>query len=520
MATTQPQDQPRKKRTRAKVPKVRTGCKTCRRRHLKCDEAKPSCLRCLRDKWICDGYSQSSSEPFHVNVTSFFKLPLHTKSDKMTSGPSSSLRPSLTGGVLVNTADNALYYHTREWVIPDLEMINGSREFWYHIILPISYSNTAIKHALCALGASHQWFLASYPGNLTNLDHSIDYEHQASVKYSEAFAMIQPVMAENSRTNIHTALLCCTIFICIENLHRRYANSVRHLHAGHQLLQSLRAIQSLKQLPNGTSCQREDQNNGLLNILAAMFSSLEKSIGAFTGDTSFFNMIYCTPEIEMGNPKTPFLTITEAEDSLSALNTFFDNCLFGSDSLRHADQQVGCKSLAQSTTDSFIHAMDLINPLFLCWSSKMQLFVMSVPITLFGNQEKRRLAVLSLYQTTWSAFLNTDPQDTGFTKSDYESILSKIEQIVALEHSQTRPVFAFDGHLVRELSTICASCTDTEIRTRSITILRSMNRREGVWDSWEVANIYEKVFSGLEDGTLSFDNLPWGLTDLIKKLCN
>ncbi|KAG5781725.1 hypothetical protein H9Q73_004606 [Fusarium xylarioides] len=30
MATIQPQDQPRKKRTRAKVPKVRTGCKTCK----------------------------------------------------------------------------------------------------------------------------------------------------------------------------------------------------------------------------------------------------------------------------------------------------------------------------------------------------------------------------------------------------------------------------------------------------------------------------------------------------------
>ncbi|KAI7763965.1 hypothetical protein LZL87_006347 [Fusarium oxysporum] len=473
MATIQPQDQPRKKRTRAKVPKVRTGCKTC-------------------------------PEPLYVSGASSYELPLHPKSDEMTSGLS-TLRPALTGGVLANTADNALYYHTREWVIPDLEMIDGSREFWHDIILPLSYSNTAIKHALCALGASHQRFLASYPGNLNNLGHSIDYDYQANLKYSEAIALIRPVMAENSASNIQTALLCY---------------SVRHLRAGYQLLESLRAARSPETSPNGTSCPPEDRNAGVFKTLTAMFSSLGKSVGAFTGDTSFSNITQRAPEIDMGNPKIPFLTITEAEVSLSALNAFFDECLFGSDTLPDTDQKVGCKSLAQSATESFIHALDLIKPLFLSWTSRMQLFVMSVQITPFGTLEKRRLAVLSLYQTTWSAFLNTDPHNTGFAKSDYERILSKIEQIVALENSQTRPMFAFDGHLVRELSTICASCADVEIRNRSITILRSMNRREGVWDSWEVANIYEKVFEGLENGTLSFDDLPWGLTQLLNELSN
>jgi hypothetical protein len=474
----------------------------------------------LRDKWTCDGYSQSSPEPLYGSASSSYELPLHLKPDQVDCQPSTSLRPALADGILVNAADNALYYHTREWVIPDLEMIDGSREFWHDIILPLSYSNTAIKHALCALGASHQRFLASYPGNLTNLDHSIDYDYQANLKYSEAIALIRPVMAENSASNIQTALLCCTIFICIENLHRRYADSVRHLRAGYQLLESLRATRSPEASPNGTSCSLEDHNTGVFKTLAAMFSSLGKSVGAFTGNTSFSNVTRCAPEIDMGNTKTPFLTITEAEDSLSAMNAFFDDCLFGRDTLNHTDQKVGCKSLAQSATESLTHALDLIRPVFLSWSTKMQLFVMSVQITPFGAQEKRRLAVLSLYQTTWSAFLNTDSHDAGFSKSDYESILNKIEQIVTLENSQTRPVFAFDGHLVRELSTICASCTDAEIRNRSIMILRSMNRREGVWDSWEVANIYEKVFRGLEDNTLSLDDLPWGLTQLLKELSN
>lgn len=45
-----------RKRTRAKAPRVRTGCKTCKIRHLKCDEGKPHCHRCEKDSRVCDGY--------------------------------------------------------------------------------------------------------------------------------------------------------------------------------------------------------------------------------------------------------------------------------------------------------------------------------------------------------------------------------------------------------------------------------------------------------------------------------
>jgi hypothetical protein len=34
------------KRIRAKKPKVRTGCFTCKARRIKCDEGKPTCKRC------------------------------------------------------------------------------------------------------------------------------------------------------------------------------------------------------------------------------------------------------------------------------------------------------------------------------------------------------------------------------------------------------------------------------------------------------------------------------------------
>lgn len=43
-------------RQKAWNPKVRTGCKTCKKRKVKCDEQKPVCRRCARAGVKCDGY--------------------------------------------------------------------------------------------------------------------------------------------------------------------------------------------------------------------------------------------------------------------------------------------------------------------------------------------------------------------------------------------------------------------------------------------------------------------------------
>ncbi|KAG8533072.1 uncharacterized protein KY384_001855 [Bacidia gigantensis] len=54
-------------------PRTRTGCLTCRRRRVKCDEAKPVCNRCQTANLVCDGYREkrrvvspgpSSAAPF------------------------------------------------------------------------------------------------------------------------------------------------------------------------------------------------------------------------------------------------------------------------------------------------------------------------------------------------------------------------------------------------------------------------------------------------------------------------
>ncbi|KAK0124117.1 hypothetical protein ONS95_009100 [Cadophora gregata] len=54
-------DEERSLKGRAGKPKVRTGCKTCKRRKVKCDEGKPGCLRCLKFGTECEGYRPKRS---------------------------------------------------------------------------------------------------------------------------------------------------------------------------------------------------------------------------------------------------------------------------------------------------------------------------------------------------------------------------------------------------------------------------------------------------------------------------
>lgn len=82
------------------------------------------------------------------------------------------------------------------------------------------------------------------------------------------------------------------------------------------------------------------------------------------------------------------------------------------------------------------------------------------------------------------------------------------ESGIRLDDSRDGLLFVFDGHLIRELSTIRGLRTNIEIWEKSIMLLRSIRRRAGVWDSWELANTCERTLKVLEDIMLFYKSLP------------
>lgn len=91
-------------RRKAWRPKVKTGCKTCKKRKLKCDEQKPACRRCTLAKIKCDGYDppprawifEGQSRPKHGNPipsgSESPTLPLSTDDESVSSQSVESAR--------------------------------------------------------------------------------------------------------------------------------------------------------------------------------------------------------------------------------------------------------------------------------------------------------------------------------------------------------------------------------------------------------------------------------------------
>src|SRR3569833_3334642 len=89
------------KRKRSSRPKVRSGCLTCTRRHVKCDERKPFCLRCEKADIECAGYSSPKPpEPKKPakEVVSRTVRPLLPRSESPSGGGSSQAASSYAGG--------------------------------------------------------------------------------------------------------------------------------------------------------------------------------------------------------------------------------------------------------------------------------------------------------------------------------------------------------------------------------------------------------------------------------------
>ncbi|KAK0713947.1 hypothetical protein B0T26DRAFT_742433 [Lasiosphaeria miniovina] len=138
--------------------KVKTGCATYRVRKAKCDEAKPSCRKCIDTGRICDGYES----PFR-----FF-----------TSQPISSGRPPLEGGI--NPKSGAVItpqdIDLLSWYFSTKTMFDGVKLGCTEEasqVLCASMTDPAIRHAILSLRALPQYLETSQHGSNSHDEYSL-----------------------------------------------------------------------------------------------------------------------------------------------------------------------------------------------------------------------------------------------------------------------------------------------------------------------------------------------------------
>ena len=207
--------------TRASRPKVRTGCSICKKRRVKCDEGKPSCLRCSKAGIICAGYG--------IRIptrTDRFLLP----ADRERGGYDAQLdirNPDAANSLTSN--DAVIFDFCRYQTLVDLGF--SQDRFWTKTVLSACHEEPAILQATLALGTAHRKFLDGQSALSSNL---VTYEH-----YASAVAHLQQTCTSGSRDQLKVILIVCIMLVCADLALQRYVPAGIHLIHGRRILQML-----------------------------------------------------------------------------------------------------------------------------------------------------------------------------------------------------------------------------------------------------------------------------------------
>ena len=152
-----------------KIIRVRTGCITCRKRRIKCDEARPGCDRCRNANFSCEGYEGPRS--VHNEISSPRKASQAVvKAQRLPKFRSSSPRSDMFSPNMVEelpwrqtkwrSEQLPLYHHFVTSTV--IRLFSADHvSFWRDRVAQMSFGVEGVYEALLAVGAAHRASLLS-----------------------------------------------------------------------------------------------------------------------------------------------------------------------------------------------------------------------------------------------------------------------------------------------------------------------------------------------------------------------
>ncbi|KAH8650056.1 hypothetical protein BX600DRAFT_474016 [Xylariales sp. PMI_506] len=251
------------KKTRAGargVSKVKTGCTTCKIRHKKCDESRPSCLQCSSTGRRCEfsleivesaaAVLRPTSKQYHTLV--YLDLPPSSLADHM-------------ARFTKFEADHINYFRvncTESWAKYFEDPI------WENLVLQFAHIEPSIYHAALAISALTRKYLSGSPFQCDDEHTSASVVEYSMTQYNQAIQCL------NSRLNgsiesMELATLGSILFIHIEWLQSTNVtltkSSMRlHLCGGLALVEGLRS-----------ACRDADYLESALHMLSDVIATVD-----------------------------------------------------------------------------------------------------------------------------------------------------------------------------------------------------------------------------------------------------
>ncbi|KAH6879506.1 C6 zinc finger domain-containing protein [Thelonectria olida] len=455
------------------IQRVKTGCRTCKARRVKCDEQWPSCRRCTLAGRECVGYGVwgGGRHPGRPPAQGL-DLPIH--------------RPSNTGPVGRLSAEDGRVF---EWFT--LAGLQGvfPFPFWESLLPQACYSEPAILSCVLALGSVHKRACLGN-GTLGSQSEVESLESATLRHYNMAINLLKESKSDGSRASTRVTLAACLAFVTIEYLQKRPAQGLLHLHHGLQILNS----HSMRQ----PSCDPVD------DWLAEAFDRLD---------------VQAKPLVHIKSDDQPCLSTEASEGRLFALR-----------SLQEARQQLDVLiskayrlqrqgRIAESSTDISLlfQAISIQQRLqrdlsswlqaYRAWRTPTPSSSLQPPLS-FPEQVARHL--LLIYHTM--ANIITATALYSGNESIFDHHILQFASIIAWSKDALqvyKPVpsstlspcgrcaqhftFTSDLGLVRVLYYTALKCRDPGIRRDALSMLTTQIHQEGIWEGPTAALIAAEV---------------------------
>jgi hypothetical protein len=489
-----------RRKTRASNPKVRTGCKTCKIRRLKCDETRPVCQRCEKARVACDGYSSTNQQTL-VAKSKPNTVPASTfgPSSKATRGlpllhPYSGSNPSVSRFVGDEVSHFDFFRHK---LTTDFSGYSCS-DFWSRVVLCEAITNDCARHAVLAIAALSQGISASLASPLKSNKPSalfpwtaksiVNSHHQAAIRhYVKALSMFRKQVHVSAEIRSPRAVFIMTyLFLTFELLQGNMEMVDRLLNSSIQLLKG-----SLKQyrqdaLPqhNGTRCRAEDDVDDIEHILS--FLSIMGAVTPFLKIQRANLGLWDTTAID----EVPDLGYRSTKQLQTYWGRFFSRTLAFTGQALTIVTGTG----AAEVDLTLVHEQQAYLSHLDKWRNVLEVGLARATMT-SDNRAKMAIQLMQLHHLMISIVVKCCLDHTDMIWDEYDhDFLVLVERCLAFA-AETKPgyhaFFTLSMGILSTLGPAIAKCRNHDIRMKALEISRRMPWREGTWDA--EAEIYGRI---------------------------
>ncbi|TDZ72086.1 Aspercryptin biosynthesis cluster-specific transcription regulator atnN [Colletotrichum trifolii] len=424
--------------------------------------------------------------------------------------------PTINRIISGTAAERAMFHHVCQCTITEFGNVALLSRLWSHYIVPLGYYSDSVKHALIALGSSHRAFVGDQHQHQHHHHGMVDtksYEHLAVQQYTKAVRAAATDMQNLTPVTVRTSLVCCIIFICFEIMQGRYDKALQHLRSGSKILESISKAHPSSASP-AQKCLAETGTKYYFQLcdIADMFACLASDAaflmeeGDVIPDLSFYWRVIGSKDVS-----EPFSGVDEARYELYRVEQALGKALSFSFRGKAPISWTAFLNLPEESLpqgDEWFEEWTVARHLFDVWSARLDSYGKALATRDdVSGKELWEAQMMEFIRKDWAMLIKISEASQSSRPVHRKHFLELIDEAEVLVQSDSGgkeqqppppPVFTLAADVIPRMVFIAAFSEDRDLQERAIGLLYAMRRREGMWDSRELASLLQSILAARE----------------------